>query len=170
MMIQNKALQEIKSSESLSLSPYRDIGGYATIGWGNRFYENGVQVTMSDSPLTAARADQLFNYHILQFSKKVKSLLTVSLNVNQFGSLVSLCYNIGVANFTGSTVLRLVNNNPNDPNIEKAFAMWNKVKGTVVKGLVLRRKREFLLYKSFAVSSFIIPLLLLFYTLFIISA
>ena len=64
-----------------------------------------------------------------------------------FNALTSLCFNIGVGAFKGSTVLRLVNVNPKDPGISKAFEMWKKAGNDPVR-LLARRKREATLYFS----------------------
>jgi lysozyme len=168
-MIQNKALEEIKNSEGCRLKPYYDISGKPTIGWGATFYENGAKVTILDREITQKRADDLLKFHVNIFAVGVKKLLTVSLNQNQFGALVSLAYNIGLGAFSSSTVLRLVNINPLDDKIADAFNMWVNSGGKFVNGLLLRRKREYNLYKSFALSSFLIPLLLVFYTVFIVT-
>jgi lysozyme len=65
---------------------------------------------------------------------------------SQFNALVSLCFNIGIAAFKGSTVLRRVNADPNDPDITQAFLMWKNAGNKPV--LLARRKRESALYFS----------------------
>ena len=60
----------------------------------------------------------------------------------QFDALVCLTYNIGEVGFKESTVRRLVNANPLDPNIRGAFMLWYKDNGVPVKGLWNRRHRE----------------------------
>lgn len=168
-MIPNKAIKEIRGSEGLRLKPYYDTSGKATIGWGATWYENGKKVSILDPPITKERAEQLFQFHINHFAKGVKSLLKVTLNQNQFGALVSLAYNIGIGNFGTSTLLKLVNKNPNDPAIKEAFNSWKYSKGKISNGLVARRVREYQLYKSFSISKYLIPLLLFFFSVFTIS-
>jgi lysozyme len=56
--------------------------------------------------------------------------------------LVSFAYNVGVANFKKSTLLKLVNANPNDPNIKNEFMKWKKANSVVLNGLIKRRNEE----------------------------
>jgi len=60
----------------------------------------------------------------------------ISINTN---ALVSLCFNIGPAAFDGSTVLKHLNANPNDPTIKQAFKAWEFASGKPI--LLARRKR-----------------------------
>ena len=80
------------------------------------------------------------------FAKRVRSLLKVTLNENQFSALVCLAYNIGIANLKNSTLLRIVNTTPNDPSIRTQFLRWNKASGKVLAGLTRRREAEANLY------------------------
>ena len=73
--------------------------------------------------------------------KAVNNLVECPINQNQFDALVSLVFNIGEVGFANSSVLREVNRGNTD-NAAKAFALWNKSKGRVLKGLVRRRKAE----------------------------
>ena len=65
----------------------------------------------------------------------------------QFDAMVCLTYNIGPAAFARSTVLR--KHNAGDfPAAAKAFLMWNKAGGKVLRGLTRRREAEAALYRS----------------------
>ena len=103
----------------------------------NTFYLNGKKVTMLDKPLTLNEAKTLARTVADIFANKVDYLVTSNINQNQFNALVSLAYNLGVHGFRKSTVLKLVNKNPNDPMIRQAFMMWTKN-----KELIGRRKSE----------------------------
>ncbi len=48
------------------MKPYLCPAGVATIGYGNTFYESGVRVTLSDAPVTKARAEELMRCTIRQ--------------------------------------------------------------------------------------------------------
>ncbi len=61
--------------------------------------------------------------------------------------MVSLCYNIGPANFAKSSVLRL-HKVGDFPGAAKAFLLWNKANKRVMKGLTRRREAEAQLYRS----------------------
>src|SRR5690606_28978173 len=94
-----------------------------TIGYGNTFYEDGTKVKQGDK-ITKERAMELFRSIVKRFEDAVNKTITRELNANQFDSLVSLSYNIGVAAFSKSTVAKRVNANPCDPTIRQAFEMW----------------------------------------------
>lgn len=71
------------------------------------------------------------------------------LNQNQYDSLVSFCYNVGIGAFKGSTLRKVILEDPNNFDaIEVQFMRWNKAGGKVIDGLISRRKKEFLLYSS----------------------
>ena len=137
--------------EGLRLKPYKDDAGIPTIGIGCTFYPDGRRVTMKDAPLpndTAAWI--LFNKVNNNFLLAVYSTTRDDISQNQFNALVSLCYNIGIAAFKSSTVLRLVNKSPSDPQIADAFYMWRYATVDGIRKPILagRRKRESTLYFS----------------------
>lgn len=132
------------NEEGLILHPYKDSVGIPTIGVGCTYYENGQRVTMADPTITKERAIQLFRNLLKNYERTVWSITRDDITQNMFNALTSLCFNIGVAAFKGSTVVRLVNVNPKDPGISKAFEMWRNAGGKPI--LLARRKREAKLY------------------------
>jgi lysozyme len=132
--------------EGMILKPYKDAVGIPTIGIGNTYYEDGARVKMTDKPITKERAISLFKTVLQHYETAVWSVTRDDINQNQFDALVSLCYNIGVAGFKGSTVARRVNANPSDPSIKAAFEMWKNAGGRPI--LLNRRRREAKLYFS----------------------
>lgn len=137
----------LAKEEGIKLAPYLDSVGIPTIGIGCTFYPGGRRVTMKDKPLASiADAWALFDAVNSNFLFTVYSTTRDDINQNQFNALLSLCYNIGPAAFKGSTVLKLVNKNPNDAKITGAFEMWKNAGGKPV--LLGRRKREAKLYFS----------------------
>jgi len=136
----------IKQFEGLVLKPYLCSANVPTIGYGNTFYENGVKVKMSDAPITKQRAEELLKINADRFASKVANLLKKPVTQNQFNALVSFAYNVGSGALASSTLLKLVNINPNDGNIAKEFLKWNKGGGKVIDGLTKRRIKESALY------------------------
>lgn len=141
----NKGIQIIKRFEGLKLKAYFCPAGLPTIGYGNTRYENGSKVKMGDV-ITIDRADKLLMFTVAEFEKQVDTLVTSSINANQLGALTSFAFNAGMGNFRRSTLLRLVNANPNNAAIRQEFMKWNKANGQVLQGLVNRRKAEADLY------------------------
>jgi lysozyme len=146
MRLDKKGYDLIKEFEGLKLKPYLCSASVPTIGYGSTYYENGKKVKLTDAPITKERADDLFEIVADDFAKRVVPLIKKSLTQNQFNSIVSFAFNLGVRALQNSTLLRLVNINPNDANIAKEFLKWNKAGGVVVKGLTNRRIKESALY------------------------
>lgn len=146
MKLNDKGYNLIKEFEGLKLKPYLCSAGVPTIGYGNTFYENGTKVKLTDAPITKERAEILFKSLAGKFAVKVVPLIKKPITQNQFNALVSFAYNVGVTALQNSTLLKLVNNNPNDANISKEFLKWNKASGKVVNGLTNRRIKESALY------------------------
>jgi lysozyme len=137
-------LDFLANEEGLRLSPYLDSKGIPTIGIGMTYYPGtGKRVTLKDPKLTNEQAQEMFKQIVIPYETMVWSVTRDDINQNQFNALCSLCYNIGVNGFKGSTVVKRLNKNPHDPTIAKAFEMWKK---PIV--LLGRRKREAKLYFS----------------------
>ena len=146
MKIDKKGLSLIAEFEGLSLKPYKCSASIPTIGYGSTYYENGTRVQMSDAPITKQRAEQLLQHTADRFASKVVNLLKKPVTQNQFNALVSFAFNVGSGALASSTLLKLVNVNPNDIMIAKEFLKWNKVNKVPVQGLTNRRIKESALY------------------------
>jgi lysozyme len=142
MELNRKGLALISEFEGLRLKPYLCSAKVPTIGYGNTYYEDGTKVSMSNPAISEEKAILLLKIIVTNFEDGVNKYVKKDLTQNQFNSLVSLAYNIGVGNFSKSTLLKLVNINPNDANIAKQFLRWNKAGGQVLKGLTNRRIKE----------------------------
>ena len=142
----NNGIVLIKQHEGFSRVPYECPASVVAIGYGSTTYENGKQVLLSDPPITEAAADRLFRKKISKYEKWVNKLVKTDINQNQFDALVSLSYNIGFGSIKRSRLLKLVNENPNDPQIAIEFLRWRKANGKVIKGLETRRQKEVELY------------------------
>ena len=132
--------------EGFRAEPYLDQAGVPTIGYGSTYYEDGTPVTMSDNMISRERAKRLKEHVLQNMYNQVKHLVEVELNPFQWAAILSFVYNIGVSAFAGSTLLRKLNEDPNDQSIAYEFSRWNKVRVNgvlqVSDGLVTRRKRE----------------------------
>lgn len=144
MITSANGIDFLGQEEGLVLHPYLDAVGRPTIGYGSTYWEDGTPVQMTDAPITKERAEQLFRVTLKVYEGQVNASIKSVITQNQFDALVSLCYNIGIAGFAGSTVVERVNSNPNDPMIEDAFLMWRYAGGKPI--LLGRRKREVGLY------------------------
>lgn len=143
-------LDLIKEFEGFESKPYIDPVGIPTIGFGATYYIGGQKVTMDDEPITETEAKLLLKEMLKPYESAVSKFVNSKINQNQFDALVSFAYNVGTMALKNSTLLKKVNQNPNQLTIGSEFAKWNKgtVKGKKVelKGLTRRRKAESDLY------------------------
>lgn len=149
-MINQEAFELIKSFEGLRLKAYPDPGSGnepITICYGTTIYPNGIKVVMEDVK-TQEECEQFLLHDVQNFSEQVRKYIKRTLTDNQFGALVSFAYNVGIANFKNSTLLKKVNINPKDLSIASEFAKWKTSSGKVLQGLVRRRQAESNLYFS----------------------
>ena len=140
MKVDAAGVQLISDFEDLRLTAYDDGVGVWTIGWGTTVYPNGQKVKKGDK-ITLEQAKQYKAYDLARFEKAVNDAVKVPLNQNQFNALVSLAYNIGEKAFTGSTLVKRLN----DGNYEAAadqFLVWVNAGGKRMQGLVNRRNKE----------------------------
>lgn len=144
MAINKETLELIKLEEGLRLNAYPDPVGVWTIGYGHTA-NAGPPAPKKGMKITAAEAERILLSDLKKFEGFVNQYVKVPLNENQYGALVSLCFNIGPGNFSKSTLLRKLNAKDYKGAAEQ-FLVWNKgtVKGKKVTlpGLVKRRKNE----------------------------
>jgi lysozyme len=145
MQLTKKGLDIIKEFEGLRLESYLCPADVWTIGYGNTFYESGRPVKQGEH-ISEDKAERMLEWVAEDFARNVRGSLKVQLNENQFNSLVSFTYNLGIGNLRRSTLLKKVNANPGDPTIFNEFLKWNKAGGKVLNGLVRRRQAEANLY------------------------
>ena len=139
MKTSDKGIEFIKRHEALRLNAYLDSAGVPTIGYGHT-----LGVRMSDT-ITKSQAEQLLRGDLITAESEINKH-NLNINQNQFDSLVSFVFNLGVGNFARSTLLRKIKSNANDPAIRKEFERWVYAGGKVLNGLVRRRREEADLY------------------------
>lgn len=150
-------LDILKHHEGCVLNAYPDpaTGGEPwTIGYGSTFYEDGTKVKKGDS-ISRERAEKLLEVIAAKFMNEVKAVVKSNIKPCQLYALTSFAFNVGMGRivngkyfngFGGSTLLKKVNANPNDPTITQEFMKWNKAAGKVMNGLTKRRASEAQLY------------------------
>jgi lysozyme len=127
----------IKRWEQCRLLAYQPIAGDKwTIGYG----ATGPTITQGVR-WSQEQADGDLQNRVNNLASQLVRLITIPVNDNQFGALLSLTYNIGIGAFTNSTLLRLFNGEDYQ-GASAQFLVWNKSQGHVVQGLVNRREDE----------------------------
>ena len=92
--------------------------------------------------LTAQRLKWIAqHYELNHFERGVRRLVNVKLNHNQFSSLVSFSFNLGLGNLQNSTLRMKLNREDYDGAADE-FPKWRKAGGRILKGLVRRRAAE----------------------------
>ena len=146
MKIDKIGIDLIKKFEGCSLKPYRCPAGIPTIGFGSTYHIDGSKVRMTDKPISEKEAEELLKDTLVQFEEGVSKMVTSKITQNQFNALVSFAYNLGLGSLRGSTLLKKVNINPNDPTIKNEFLKWVFTGKKQLKGLILRRTEESNIY------------------------
>lgn len=147
MRTSEQGLELIKHFEGLRLEAYRDSVSKITIGYGTTYYPDGTLVAEGDT-CTKEEAEQFLLTNLIEFEECVDKLVTVDLKQHQFDALVSFCYNLGCASLKRSTLLKVINANPNSFAIPVEFNKWVNAGGKKLKGLVARRLCESVLYAT----------------------
>ncbi len=132
-------VEKIKQFEALRLSPYKDIAGKWTIGYGHLIKPN--ESYLMGGKITPQKADSLLRDDLKSAENAVNKWVTVPLTKNQMDSLVSLVFNIGEGNFKGSTLLRLINQKKYQQAASQ-FPRWVFAGGKQSVGLMARRAVE----------------------------
>ncbi len=120
----------------------------ATIGYGH-LIKAGEDFR---SGISESQATELLRADIAVAECAVQNGIASALTQNQYDALVMFAYNIGIKNFTDSTVVKYVNNrnfqNRRYPTLESAWMAWNKSCGREMPGLTKRRKVEYELFTN----------------------
>jgi lysozyme len=139
-------LDLIKHFEGFQGKPYRCPAGVPTIGYGATYYPGGRKVTLTDPAITEQQATELLLNVLGSYEQGVDSFCRDDISQNQFDALTSFSYNLGLGSLKSSTLLKKVNNDPNDTAIRAEFMKWTHSAGQVLPGLVTRRGKEADLY------------------------
>ncbi|MPU14864.1 glycoside hydrolase family protein [Acinetobacter baumannii] len=141
-LVSKQCVDFVKEFEGFYPTPYYDIVGVKTLGYGM----TGKEIEGLSSVTEAQASRMLENLLNNKYALPIKQDLDrrgVKLNQNQFDALVSMAYNIGTGGLLGSTLYRDVCNGVRDrERITNDFCMWCKAGGQTVYGLLRRRREE----------------------------
>lgn len=146
MTVSTNGLNFLKQTEALRLTAY-NLGDGWTIGYGNKFYEDGTAVKQYQT-ITAARAEQLFKNIANKFASEISKLITSRLTQNQFDAVLSYAYNRGTGKFKASELLKMINRDPNNKAIKEQFVIEWGTNQTYKSSIITRRIKEAELYFS----------------------
>ena len=140
MHVSSSGIDLICNFEGKRLVAYDDGVGVWTIGFGTTIYPNGIKVKKGDV-CTDAQAKVYMAHDLKKFELAVNNAVNVSLNQNQFDTLVSLAYNIGTNAFKNSTLVKKLNAG-DYRGAANQFDVWINAGGKRMQGLVNRRAKE----------------------------
>lgn len=129
----------LKDFEGRRLKAYQCSAGVWTICDG---ITSGVK---QGDVATDSECDKRLAAEIKKYEQAVWDATGGDVTQNEFDALVCLAWNIGIAGMRKSTVIKC-HNRGDKAAAARAFGLWNKTGGKVVKGLVRRRAREAALY------------------------
>ena len=138
--VNDESLALIKSWEGLRLNAYKDSGGILTIGYGHTSAAGEPKV-VEGMTIDESYAERILRKDLNHFQNAVTKYVKVSLNDNQFSALVSFCFNVGVPQFSKSTLVKKLNRGDYSA-VPNELAKWVFVKGKRDDGLVNRRAVE----------------------------
>lgn len=135
-------IELIKHFEGFRELAYLCPAGIWTIGYGH----TGPEVTPY-AKVTIEFAEELLDADLMKFERGVSQSVTVPLTDNQYGALVAFAFNVGIAAFKKSTLLKKLNTG-DYAAVPVELARWTKAGGVELPGLVKRRKAEAALFMS----------------------
>ena len=142
MKVSKQGMGLIKEFEGFRANPYLCSAGVPTIGYGSTRYADGDGVSLRDPAISESQAEELFRTTLASYEAGVSKVVKVEIEQYEFDALVSLCYNIGIGNFTSSTLVRLLNEGGAPIDVAAQFLRWNRANSRVIPGLTARRERE----------------------------
>lgn len=142
MILSPEGVDFIEHEEGLRLAAYKDAGGVLTIGYGHTGSVPGRGPILETMTITAAEADMMLRSDVQTASQAVDhAVFLPTLKQGQFDAMVSLAFNVGRANFAGSTLVRMLNQG-DVYGAAQQFVRWSRVGGVVNDVLLGRRARE----------------------------
>jgi lysozyme len=111
-------------------------GDVPTIGFGTT---TGVKL---GDKITAPQAVARAFADVQKFEGALKQCVTVPLSQNEYDAYLELSYNIGSGAFCRSTLVRKLNAGDYAGACQQIL-VWDKFKGQPLRGLTLRREREY---------------------------
>ena len=128
------ALPLVAQYEGLRTKAYLDPIGIKTVCYGE---------TQSDidRSYTKEECEKMLTIRLGYFATRVDGLVIPEISPQEMAAYSSLAYNVGLAAFEKSTILRLLNNG-NRKGACNELLRWNKAGSKVLPGLVKRREAE----------------------------
>lgn len=142
MELSQNGLNFIKSFEGFSSTPYQDVAGKLSIGYGHLIKQGE---SFPDTGIDEEAAQELLAKDTETAQKEVCDAVTADVTQNQYDALVSFTFNLGGGTLLRSTLLERLNNG-DYAGCAAEFPKWNHAGGVEVAGLTRRRDAEMQLF------------------------
>lgn len=142
------ALEIMKRFEGFVALPYNDQAGYCSIGYGHIVSLNRCEDTdlgLFAKGVSEEEAGRLLENDTELARRAIQELVTAKLTDDQFGALTSLVSNIGIQNFSKSTLLKSLNQGQYDL-VPRQMLRWKSAAGRTLPLLAERRSCEAALF------------------------
>ncbi len=153
----------LKHHEGVRYKPYQCPAGLWTIGVGHVMYPEQAKIPSSIEGMAKRKAyplkpednrrwseeevDSILAKDVVRFERGVERYLPIKLSQNEFDSLVSFSFNLGLGVLQRSTLRQALLRGDKTAAIQ-SLLKYNKAGGKVLKGLDNRRKDEAALFLS----------------------
>lgn len=144
MNLSAAGLALLMKSEGFRATLYKDVAGFATIGYGHR-------VTSTDPDfsggITEEYARDLLEQDVSLAEQQVEHMVTVPLAQGQFDALVDFTFNLGAGRLGSSTLLKLLNQG-DYAGAAAQLVRWDRAGGQELEALKARRLAELALWNG----------------------
>ena len=147
MGVSQSCLDLIKRSEGLRLTPYLDVAGFWTVGYGHKFTDAELAGGGETRTIDEATADELLANDCELATNAVQRLVRVPLAQGQLDALVDFTYNLGQSRLASSTLLKLLNLGKY-ADAGQQLLRWDMAAGEHLAGLTIRREAELALWEA----------------------
>ena len=142
MRMSDYALERLKELEGLRKKAYKCAKGKWTIGYG---HTKDVREGQTIDEYTAKHLLESDIDYCENFLKKEP--YAEDITQGQWDALVSFLFNLGIGNYSSSTLRKKIMRDVDDPTIPNEFRRWVHCDGKVLPGLVKRREWEAQMYE-----------------------
>lgn len=145
MTISEFGLAAIEAFEGYFAKPYLCPAGVKTQGYGHTAAAGGRPLggSWTKAEARAVLRDDLSR----RYEPGVRALIKRPVEQGQYDACVSMAFNVGLAGFGRSSVLKFLNRGK-FTQAAAAFALWVKAAGKTMPGLVRRRGTESLMFRG----------------------
>lgn len=139
--VPDQALDLIARWEGYVPTPYQDVAGVWTIGFGTTTYPDGTPVGPGDSPVSYDQARELMRTYLTGAADTLDAAVAVSLSDEQRAALLDFIYNLGSGAFLASYIPEYINAGQLNEAVAQ-LKRYVRAGGKVFDALVQRRNEE----------------------------